>query len=332
MTRAYLLENVSFSYNGAPALIIDRLEIAKGEVVALVGPNGAGKSTLLNQLAFVERPATGTISFFGEASTSGNLIAFRRRVALLLQQPYLFHTSVLSNITWGLKIRGISRDRARTMAMDALDRVGLDGFENRRAVSLSGGETQRVALARALVLDPEVLLLDEPSNNLDKESLERTEEVISRLNRDYGRTVVFSTHNLSRWICLAHRIVSLHQGRVMPAPSDNTFLGQLQERGTLFSTGRLSFQLAHSQTCGTRVMIDPWNITVSVCQPQVACPNTFEGRIVALSEENGHIRLEIDAGERFYVRMSHGTWEDLGLHFGRNVWLTVEEKSISVLP
>ena len=120
MSSAYLLENLSFGYDETPVLTIDRFEITRGEIVALVGPNGSGKTTLLKQLSFVERPDSGTISFFGERSTPANLIAFRRRVGFLLQHPYLFHTSVLSNITWPLRIRGISGDQAGEMAINPI--------------------------------------------------------------------------------------------------------------------------------------------------------------------------------------------------------------------
>ena len=296
MSSAYLLEDISFSYNGPPVLTIDRFEIKRGEVAALLGPNGSGKTTLLKQLAFVERPDSGTISFFGERSTSSNLIAFRRRVGFLLQHPYLFHTSVLSNITWGLRIRGIARRKAGDMALEALHRVGLDGFEHRSAGSLSGGEAQRVALARALVIDPEVLLLDEPANNLDKESLRRTEEVVSTLNSEYGRTVVFTTHNLSTWADLAHQIVNLHEGRVVCGESENVFKGRLIENGTVFDTGRVSFRLAGTQPHGSRITIDPHSIRLSESRPATSSTNAFEGRIVALSETRDQIRVQVDAG------------------------------------
>lgn len=332
MSSAYLLEEISFSYDAAPVLMIDRFEIARGEIAALVGPNGSGKTTLLKQLAFVERPGRGTISFFGERSTPANLIAFRRRVGFLLQHPYLFHTSVLSNITWGLRIRGITGRKASRMALEALERVGLSGFEHRRAVSLSGGESQRVALARALVIDPEVLLLDEPANNLDTESLRRTEEVVSVLNREYGRTVVFTTHNLSTWANLAHRIVNLHQGSVVSGQSENVFNGELHHDGTVFDTGRVTFRLASSQVQGSRITIDPERISLSKTRPAQSCSNMFEGRIVALSENGNRIRVEVHAGEKFRVLVDPAAWDNLRPGFGENVWLIVDEGALTILP
>ncbi len=332
MSTAYLLENISFSYDVAPVLTIDRFEIAAGEIVALVGPNGSGKTTLLKQLAFVERPDSGTISFFGERSISANLIAFRRRVGFLLQHPYLFHTSVLSNVAWPLRIRGVSVRTANEMAVAALDRVGLSGFAHRRAGSLSGGETQRVALARALVIEPEVLLLDEPANNLDRESRRRTEEVVSQLNREHGRTVVFTTHNLSTWANLAHRIVNLHQGRMISGQSENVFDGELREGGTMVNTGRLSLRFTSPQPAGSRITVDPEKLTLLKTPPDPSCPNTFQGRIVGLSVSGDHIRIEVDAGEKFLVLVNQPAWDTLSHGFGDRVWLIVDEGSLTILP
>ncbi len=196
MTPAYRLNEVSFSYGPDPLLYMKDVEVSAGEMVALVGPNGTGKTTLLHLLAFLETPDSGTISFFGRTAGKDNLIPFRRRVGLLLQHPYLFNTTVLSNLTSALKVRGVARSKRREMAKTALEWVELSGFGNRSARSLSGGEAQRVALARALVLDPDVLLLDEPANHMDRVSVQRIEEIVSQMNRERGTTVVFTTHHV----------------------------------------------------------------------------------------------------------------------------------------
>jgi len=217
MTPAYIVEDLRFSYAERQVLCVDRFEIGKGEIVALVGPNGSGKTTLLQILAFVETPQRGRILLFGETAKRENLIPFRRRVGFLLQNPYLFHTSVLANVLSGLKIRGVSGRFARTKASAALEKVGLGGFEHRYALALSGGESQRVALARALVLDPEVLLLDEPANHMDVESVKRTEEIVLELNRSEGKTIILTTHNLEQVQSFTTRILRLSEGRLSPA-------------------------------------------------------------------------------------------------------------------
>jgi tungstate transport system ATP-binding protein len=216
MPLAYELSHVIFSYDGSPALAVDRLDIHAGELVALVGPNGSGKTTLLHLLAFVLPPQAGRITFFGQTITPDRLIGFRRRTGLLLQHPYLFSMSVLGNVMWGLRIRGVSRSRSRELAFQALDWVGLSGFAKRDARGLSGGETQRVALARALVLDPEVLLLDEPANHMDRRAVEQVENIVQKLNAEGGKTVLFSSHaSLSRSGLVPHRVLEMERGRLV---------------------------------------------------------------------------------------------------------------------
>jgi tungstate transport system ATP-binding protein len=221
MTPAYSLKDLTFSYQDRPVLEVDRLEIPAGEIVALVGPNGSGKTTLLHNLAFIETPQRGLISFFGTTACKENLLSFRRRVGLLLQNPYLFHTSVLSNVLWGLQVRGVPRRTGRKAARAALETVGLRGFEDRYARSLSGGEAQRVALARALVLEPEVLLLDEPANHMDRESVQRTGETVLELNSKRGTTIILTSHDIMQVQALARRVICLADGKIAPISPDS---------------------------------------------------------------------------------------------------------------
>jgi len=209
MGAAYELIDVMFGYGVEPVISIDHLRIEEGEFVALVGPNGAGKTTLLNLLAFIANPRAGKVRFFGESVSRKNVVALRRRVGFLIQSPYLFNTTVEANIMWGLRLRGIPGREARTRAREALERLGLSGFEKRHAGKLSGGESQRVALARALALDPRVILLDEPTNNMDEKSAKLMEGVVLELNRNRGKTVILSTHNLSSWSMAPGRVIHL---------------------------------------------------------------------------------------------------------------------------
>ncbi|MEW6348344.1 MAG: ABC transporter ATP-binding protein [Thermodesulfobacteriota bacterium] len=214
MNNAYNLDDVAFSYGTSQVLFLERIEIRPGEMVAVVGPNGSGKTTLLHLLAFVEPPSSGSIRFFGEECSAAKRLGFRRRVGLLTQNPYLFRGTVMDNVQWGLKIRGVTAARRHELALEALRSVGLAGFEARRARELSGGESQRTALARILVLEPEVLLLDEPGNHLDRESVQLTERIVANLNRKKGTTVIFVSHRASDVDSLAQRVLHLHQGRL----------------------------------------------------------------------------------------------------------------------
>lgn len=142
-------------------------------------------------------------------------------MGLLLQNPYLFHTSVLSNVLWGLQVRGVPRRTGKKASRAALETVGLVGFEDRYARSLSGGEAQRVALARALVLEPEVLLLDEPANHMDRDSVQRTGETVLELNEKRGTTIVLTSHDIVQVQALAHRVICLWEGKIAPSSPDS---------------------------------------------------------------------------------------------------------------
>jgi tungstate transport system ATP-binding protein len=192
----YRLQSIRKSYGSNVALDIEELTIAEGRLYTLTGANGAGKSTLLSILAFLAPPTSGEIFYAGKRvdRDHGSVEEYRRRVTLLHQSPYLFGGSVDDNVAFGLKVRGIRGEEQRRRIDEALDVVGLRGFRDRKARELSGGEAQRVAMARALALKPEVLLLDEPLANIDRETTGLLEAVIASLPAQ-GTTVVMTTHD-----------------------------------------------------------------------------------------------------------------------------------------
>ncbi len=196
-------------------LSIERLDLQPRRIYALTGPNGAGKSTLLRTMALLTLPQRGTVRIHGAGSAS--LARLRRKVTLVEQSPYLLEGSVYDNLAFGLKLRGIGRQEKKGRIKATLEMVGLDGFERRKTSDLSGGEMQRVALARALVLQPELLLLDEPTANIDSESLQAFEALLSKLP-GYGVTVVFATHDLSQPERLGSEILRIENGRLLDKP------------------------------------------------------------------------------------------------------------------
>ena len=196
MTELYRLRSVTKRYGSNVAVDIDALTISAGRLYTLMGANGAGKSTLLGILAFLTPPTTGEIFYAGERIDwkCDTVRRRRRKVTLLHQSPYLFGGTVFRNVAYGLKARGIAGEAMIRTVGRALETVGLERFRDRDARELSGGEAQRVAMARALALDPEVLLLDEPLANIDRETAVLLETVIASLP-SRGTTVVMTTHN-----------------------------------------------------------------------------------------------------------------------------------------
>jgi tungstate transport system ATP-binding protein len=194
---------------------VDRLDIRRGEIFALVGPSGAGKSTLLRLLNFLEPPTTGCIRFLDAQFNPARSMPLKlsRRVTTVFQRPLLLNRSVWANVGYGLRLRG-QRNSAHRVET-ALDQVGLRAMARQPARTLSGGEAQRVALARAMVLGPDVLLLDEPTANLDPYNVGLIEDIIGRLNREWGTTLVLVTHNVFQARRLAHRVALLLEGQIV---------------------------------------------------------------------------------------------------------------------
>lgn len=212
MQPVITLNNIQITQGKNFRLSVENLALEPRRIYALTGANGAGKSTLLRVMALLLTPQTGSIAFAD--SEPHDLARQRQRVTLVEQSPYLFKGSVLDNLNYGLKLRGID-SKERSMRIGAtLAIVGLKGFEQRQAKQLSGGESQRVALARALVLKPELLLLDEPTANIDSNSLEAYETLLKGLP-EYGATVVFSTHDPSQSRRLGEEVLRLENGHLI---------------------------------------------------------------------------------------------------------------------
>lgn len=212
--KAFLeLENLAKSYERAEILKEINLRVMRGEVMALIGPTGSGKTTLLRLINLLERPSSGQIMIEGQditAISERDTVPVRRRMAMVFQKPVMFKADVESNVSFGLRMRGkVDSRRVR----EALAAVGLSGYEKRDANTLSGGEMQRIALARALILEPELLLLDEPTANLDPKSVDAIDRLLESLAK--GRTtVILATHNMHEALRLADRVAVLQEGRL----------------------------------------------------------------------------------------------------------------------
>jgi tungstate transport system ATP-binding protein len=212
----FSLRNLRKIYNDQVVLDIQELDFRPQRIYSLVGPNGCGKSTLLQILALLLKPTAGEIYFEDEPIVwkNGNLQRIRQQATLVHQSPFLFNRPVRYNLAFGLKVRGIHGDEQHRRIHEALDLVGLPGFGRRNARELSGGEQQRVAIARALVLEPKVLLMDEPTSNMDKKSIEAFDTLIPTLmNRDI--TIIQATHMPDQPGRLGSEIIAMEHGRLV---------------------------------------------------------------------------------------------------------------------
>ncbi|MFM9015644.1 MAG: ABC transporter ATP-binding protein [Candidatus Nanopelagicus sp.] len=189
------------------------LDIQAGEFITLLGPSGSGKTTVLRMIAGFETPDSGSINLNGKDIT--NLPAYDRDVNTVFQDYALFpHMDVITNIEYGLKVKGVDKNERRQKALVALEQVRLSGYESRKPSQLSGGQRQRVALARALVNRPSVLLLDEPLGALDLKLRQQMQIELKQLQREVGITFIFVTHDQEEALTMSDRIAVFDQGRI----------------------------------------------------------------------------------------------------------------------
>ncbi|MCL4367799.1 MAG: ATP-binding cassette domain-containing protein [Actinobacteria bacterium] len=235
----YQLDGVQKRYSQRLVLNLPRLEVAQGEILALIGPSGAGKTTLLRLLLFLEGPSAGTIQFNGMPVPGSPPLALRRRLGAMFQRTILLDLSVRDNVTFGLRLRG--RQEPTQKIEDLLERLGLRSLAAERARTLSGGEAQRVALARALAIDASVLLLDEPTANLDPYNVLLIEDMI-REQRSRGVTIILATHNIFQARRLADRAVLLLEGNLIETgPPEALFTRPQDPRTRAFISGEMVY-------------------------------------------------------------------------------------------
>lgn len=200
--------------NGRDVLRVDSLEINNGEMLAVVGPNGAGKSTFLLALAHLLKPAEGGIEFEGRSLQDWNELEYRRKIAFVFQDPLLMDLSVENNVALGLKFRGVPKEETNARLAKWMKAMGVESLAKRRAGQLSGGEAQRVSLARAFVLDPELLLMDEPFSAVDPQTRSQLLRDLSKLLAHEHCTTIFVTHNLTEAAQMGDRVAVIIGGRL----------------------------------------------------------------------------------------------------------------------
>ncbi len=238
MSIALHVDALEKDYRQLKALNKISFKVEGGNIVVLLGVNGAGKTTLLRILAGLESPTNGKISINGETMTPETL---RKVSTLVFQKTAMFNRNVYDNLAFGLRIRGKTKEETTKVISDALAAVGLTDFQKRKARKTSGGEQQRISLARAFLLSPRILLLDEPTANLDPNSARIIEKAIISHKRS-DTIIIMATHNLGQAKRLADQIFHMHSGKIVETASpENLFDNPQQEVTRKFIRGELEF-------------------------------------------------------------------------------------------
>jgi ABC-type sugar transport system ATPase subunit len=246
-----MLDGIEKAWEGVAGLRSLSLEVAPGELLAILGPSGSGKSTALRVIAGLEQPDAGTVRIGGRDVTGVEPSA--RRVAMVFQSFALFpHLSAEDNIGFGLRARGASRDEARARAREVAEPLGLSDLLARRPAQLSGGERQRVALARGLAGKPEVLLLDEPLSNLDARLRGEARAEIRRVQEATGVTTLYVTHDQDEALALGHRVAVLDRGTLQQVGTPDEVYDEPANRFVAGFVGDPPMNLVEAEVIGER--------------------------------------------------------------------------------
>ena len=322
MAEALLtLRDIAVHHGEHVALQRVSLEVYTGDLLALIGPNGAGKSTLLRVMGMLQRPDHGNVLFRGQNALNGNPLELRRRVATVFQEHLLLNATVYQNAALGLRLRGTSQVEIERRLGPWLQRLGIAHLIARSARTLSGGEAQRTSLARALVLEPEILLLDEPFSALDPAAREDLLRDFQGILRETSITTVFVTHDRDEAFALANRIGVLDQGYLLQIDSrenvfyrpetesvaeivgiENRLTGVVETSDGDDVTIRIGDRRVHAKgrfSAGAKVVacIRPEEVSLNRAHCEANGLNRLKGRVVALSSGMTHHRIIFNCGE-----------------------------------
>lgn len=332
-----LLDGVSFA-------------VESGEFCAVIGPTGCGKTTLLRMADLLVKPSSGRILLDGvdhARAGSAACTRARRRMAMVMQRPFMLEGTVRRNVEAGLRFRGL--DPAPGRIEDGLEAVGLSGFAERRAKTLSGGEMQKVALARALATDPEILFLDEPLSSVDQGFRPEMRSLIASLHKGRGMTVVMATHDLADALALASHVAVLSNGRmiqhgpvdaVLLQPSSifvASFSGQRNIlratfKGTTAVSGGLEIVMAEPSEGDGCIVIPPEAVTISTSRPDSSMRNCFQGEVASIERGSYTDMVNTVTGQAsIAAAVTRESTERLALHPGSIVWISFKANSVRIL-
>ncbi len=351
------VEQIHHRYGKAEILKNIDLGIERGEVFITIGPTGSGKTTLLRLIGLLEKPTSGDIYFDGHrvSDSEGQRLAVRRRMAMVSQKPTVFNASVYDNVAYGLRIRREKGASLHRKAMNALETVGLAGYEKRNARTLSGGETQRVALARAMVIEPELLLLDEPMANLDPVSTSHIEKLVTDVIKKSDMTVLMSTHDMYQGQRLADRMGVIMAGEILQTGDPREVFNLPQNRklaefvgveniinGDIVSNkeGIVDIKVdgavveaLSSLSAGAEVYacIRPEEITLAKTKETTSARNTFSGEITHIVVFGPLARVELDCGFPLVALITKKSAEEMNLQTGNRLYASFKATGVHVI-
>jgi tungstate transport system ATP-binding protein len=350
--------NIKVERGNAVLLDIPSLIIKEGEVISLIGPNGAGKTTLLQTLCYLLKPFEGEIYFRGNRVGDGYpLNGYRRKLAMVFQEPLLFDTTVFNNVASGLKFRGVKGEEIQNIVMENLQRFGIEHLSDRSARTLSGGEAQRTSLARAFATRPEILFLDEPFSALDPPTRESLVEDVEKILKKSRITSILVTHDRMEALRLSHRIAIMKDGRILqmgppteimnyPASEfvasfvgvettlEGTVSGKEDGILTVSVEGQMIEAVGDANISESVILcIRPEQVVVShnSVRGSTSLRNIFSGTILKVTILGPYQKIHLDCGFPLVAYITNNSSRKLDLQEGKEVTASFKATSIHVI-
>ncbi|MDR3222358.1 MAG: ABC transporter ATP-binding protein [Methanobrevibacter sp.] len=344
------INNISKKWKGFEIKNLS-LEINDNEYFCILGPSGSGKTLLLELISGIYLPDSGEIYLNGENITFDPLE--NRGIMFVYQNYMLFpHKTVFENIAFGLNIRNVKKDEIKLKVNEIMELLSISHLSNRLPRTLSGGEQQRTALARALILQPKVILMDEPLSALDKKIKEELMKELRKIHEEFDITIIHVTHNFDEALMLADRIAVIKKGEIIQVgnlddifrhPSstfvadfvgvENIFQGigkKTNEGLTIVDTGNISIYSSQRKEGTVHVSLRPEYILVSLDKVKTSAKNVFKGEIKEIIDKGALIQLMIDIKEPLIVFLTHQSFSEMELNIGKEVWVHFKATSVNI--
>lgn len=356
MENILTVKNLSVTIKGKELINVEKFEIREGSVIAVIGENGAGKTTFLLTLASLIKPTTGEIWFYNKQI--GKQISqkdFRKQIAVVFQENFLLDKSVYENVAIGLKFRNFSERLIKDRVDDILKLLKIHEIKERKAKDLSGGEAKRVSIARALVIEPKILILDEPFSSLDSISKESIIIDMGRLIKEKNITTLISTHDKYEALRLADYISAFEKGKIIQegtkdevlhypknsfiasfAGVENILEGEVIEKkegGFIARVLNTVVEGVGDFEVGKKVYlcIRPENIFLSKSEMKTSVRNLFKGKIIEINNFGYYYRITIDCNFSLISYITKTSFAEMCINIGDEIFVGFKATSIHTI-
>ncbi|ODS37378.1 MAG: hypothetical protein A7316_09480 [Candidatus Altiarchaeales archaeon WOR_SM1_86-2] len=344
------ISNLNKNYGEREVLKNINLNVRAGEIFAVIGPSGAGKTTLLRLINMLDKPSSGKIFFSSEDCENCDRLKIRRNMVLLFQDTAVMSGSVYDNVSYGLKVRGLGKDEITERVAFALEEMGISGYEQRNAKNLSGGEKQRMAFARATVFNPDLLILDEPTANLDPKNVGVVEKLIRKINEN-NTTIIMSTHRFEEAISLADRIAVIENGEILQVGTpgeifrkpeskrvaqfvglENLFEGisEIKEGISEIYVNEIKIYAVTPREGKVRLIVHPESVIVSREKLVSSARNNFKGKLVEAVDKGMLVKVVVDMGIPIITLVTRRSFEELNLNINSGVYVSFKASDVHV--